>query len=93
MKLSLLKISLRSLPPLLVNGLSLTPALQRLEESGSPLIHKARCRTGDPSLVARALPELLAMAGQGDRTALRTKLSALLARPGLAKPAARICRR
>lgn len=54
-----------------------------LEPSGNPLIRRARCRTGDPSAVAEALPTLLALAAQGDQAGLRRRVSALLSQPAL----------
>ncbi len=61
---------------------------EKLESSGVDLIHKARCRAGDPAAAAQALPELLAEARAGDRAVLREHLARLLGRPELAHPLA-----
>lgn len=60
---------------------------EELEPSGSPLIHKARCSTGDPSGAVAALPELLQLARRGDRDRLRGTLARLLGRAELDLPA------
>jgi FlaA1/EpsC-like NDP-sugar epimerase len=62
---------------------SLLDPEERLEASGSDLIHKARCRVGDPGDAAAALPGLLDLARQGDREGIRRDLAALLDRPEL----------
>jgi len=59
-----------------------------LEPSGSALIHKARCRAGDPPAAAACLPDLLEMARRGDRGGLRQALATLLERPQLIEPTA-----
>jgi FlaA1/EpsC-like NDP-sugar epimerase len=56
---------------------------ETLEDCEHPLIHKARCRVGDPAAAAACLPDLLALAERGDRAALRRSLALLLARPEL----------
>ena len=61
---------------------------EQLEPSGSALIHRARCRVGDPSAAAACLPDLLVMARRGDRACLRRALAMLLARPELDEAAA-----
>lgn len=69
---------------------SLLDPEERLEPSGVDLIHKARCRVGDPAAAAAALPELLDLARLGDQDRLRQRLADLLDRPILTeKPAAR----
>jgi FlaA1/EpsC-like NDP-sugar epimerase len=62
---------------------SLLDPEERLESSGSDLIHKARCRVGDPRDAAAALPGLLDLARRGDRQGIRRNLAALLGRPQL----------
>ncbi len=57
---------------------------EQLEPSGHELIHKARCRVGDPAAVQAALPGLLDLARAGDRDGLRRRLADLLGRPELA---------
>ena len=57
---------------------------EQLEPSGHELIHKARCRVGDPAAVQAALPGLLDLARAGDRDGLRHRLADLLNRPELA---------
>ena len=59
---------------------------EKLEPSGSDLIHKARCRAGDPGAVSAAMPRLLALAAQGDRSGLRSELARLLEEPMLLEP-------
>ena len=59
-----------------------------LEASENALIHKARCRVGDPTEAAACLPDLLAMARRGDRGGLRQALATLLERPQLVEPPA-----
>jgi FlaA1/EpsC-like NDP-sugar epimerase len=69
---------------------SLLDPEERLEPSGVDLIHKARCRVGDPAAAAAALPGLLDLARLGDQERLRQGLADLLGRPVLTeKPAAR----
>ncbi|MEZ4388464.1 MAG: nucleoside-diphosphate sugar epimerase/dehydratase [Candidatus Krumholzibacteriia bacterium] len=67
---------------------SLLDPEEQLEDSGIDLIHKARCRVGDPARTAAALPDLLGLARAGDRDALRRRLSSLLERPALCEPPA-----
>jgi FlaA1/EpsC-like NDP-sugar epimerase len=62
---------------------SLLDPEERLEASGSDLIHKARCRVGDPSTAAAVLPDLLDLARAGDRHGIRQRLADLLGRPQL----------
>ena len=57
-----------------------------LEPSGSALIHKARCRVGDPKAASACLPDLLDKARRGDRGGLRQALATLLQRPQLIEP-------
>lgn len=59
---------------------------EQLEASEVELIHRARCRVGDPAATHAALPHLLALAERGDREGLRRELAALLDRPDLAHP-------
>ena len=59
-----------------------------LEASENALIHKARCRVGDPTEAAACLPDLLVMARRGDRGGLRQALATLLERPQLVEPPA-----
>jgi FlaA1/EpsC-like NDP-sugar epimerase len=54
-----------------------------LEPSGNPLIRRARGGTGDPAAVATALPELLALAAQGDQVGLRRRVASILSQPAL----------
>lgn len=67
---------------------SLLDPEERLEPSGAALIHRARCRAGDPEAVAAALPDLMRLAERGDQTTLRNRLADLLQRPNLATRAA-----
>ncbi len=67
---------------------SLLDPEEQLEASGIDLIHKARCRVGDPAAAAVALPELLAAAQAGDQADLRRRLAGLLDRPILIEPLA-----
>jgi FlaA1/EpsC-like NDP-sugar epimerase len=60
---------------------------EKLEPSGVALIHKARCRAGDPVAVASALPGLLDLARSGDRSAVRRELVRLLRQDELLHPA------
>jgi FlaA1/EpsC-like NDP-sugar epimerase len=66
---------------------SLLDPEETLEPSGSELIHKARCRAGDPAAATACLPDLLDLARRGDRATLRQALATLLDRPELARPA------
>ncbi|MBD3219694.1 SDR family NAD(P)-dependent oxidoreductase [bacterium] len=59
---------------------------EKLEASGAELIHRARCRVGDPAAAVAALPRLLDHARRGDRQSLRRDLADVLDRPGLAEP-------
>ncbi len=63
---------------------SLLDAGETLEPSPSPLIHRARCSAGDPTAAVRCLPDLLDLAGRGDRDGLRRALARLLDRAELA---------
>ncbi len=63
---------------------SLLDPAETLEPCEHPLIHRARCRVGDPAAAAAALPALLELAAAGDRATLRRDLAALLGRPALA---------
>lgn len=64
---------------------SLLDPEEKLEPSGVDLIHKARCRAGDPDAVSAALPTLLDLARAGECRRLRRQLADLLQRPELAE--------
>jgi FlaA1/EpsC-like NDP-sugar epimerase len=63
---------------------SLLDPEETLEACDHPLIHRARCRVGDPAAVAAQLPALLALASAGDTAGLRRALADLLDRAVLA---------
>jgi len=62
---------------------SLLDPEEKVEDCAHPLIHKARCRVGDPAAAVACLPDLLALAARGDRDGLRRELARLLDRPQL----------
>jgi FlaA1/EpsC-like NDP-sugar epimerase len=62
---------------------SLLDPEEKLEPSGAELIHRARCRVGDPGAVTDGLPTLLELARRGERDELRREVARLLERPVL----------